>query len=132
MSETLTKEQWTRKYSYLPHKFGGCREQTWEKVKANALSMLRKNFKGARFRVYKCGSSMEVMFDGPQSKEAVYAELGLFATKHHCSAGYDYEFWHEWNFRFGGVKYVFITKRGEDMTYCEPKRKKTKKAKKTR
>lgn len=130
----LTKEEWIRKYSYLPFKFKSCTEQKWPKIKANALAMLRKNFKGAKFRVYKYyETSMEIMFDGPYSKEEIYSELGHFATLHSCSAGYEYEFWHEWNFMFGGVKCVFLKKKGEDLTYYEPKKnkKKSKKIKKT-
>ena len=126
----LTKEEWIRKYSYLPFKFDDRTKQTWAKIKANALAILRKNFRGAKFRVYNYYGCIQIMFDGPQSKEEVYAELGHFATMHRCSAGYEYEYWHPWNHRFGGVKDVFIEKKGEDLTYYVLKR--NKKAKKNR
>ena len=125
----LTKKEWIRKYSYLPYKFKSCTEQTWAKIKSNALAILRKNFPGAKFRIYKNCNCMEIMFDGPQGKSDVYGELGHFATMYYCSAGYEYEFWYPWNFMFGGVKGVFIVKKGEDITYYEPKPKKTKKSK---
>lgn len=131
MGTTMTENEWKKEYSYLPFKFKDCTEQTWAKIKANALAILRKNFRGAKFRVYKYYGCIQIMFDGPQSKEEVYAELGHFATTHHCSAGYEYEYWHPWNHRFGGVKYVFIKKKGEDLTYYVLKRKKRKKSKKT-
>jgi hypothetical protein len=132
MRKSMTKEEWIREYSYLPFKFKSLTEQKWPQIKANVIAILRKNFPNAKFRVYKyADTSMEIMFDGPQSKEEVYAEVGIFATMIHCSAGYCHEFWHDWNFMFGGVKYVFIKKKGEDLTYYVLKRK-TKKSKKRR
>lgn len=116
-------------FSYLPFRFKSCTEQTWAKVKANAIAILRKNFPKSKFRVYKYYDSMEIMFDGAASKEEVYAKLRYFETKRHCSAGYSYEYWSPWNFDFGGVKYVFIKKKGEDLTYHVLKRNNGKKAK---
>lgn len=114
----MTKAQMYRRYSYLPFKFRGCAGQKWHQIKANALAILRRNFPDAKFRVYKYdGDAMEVMFDGPQSKAEVYTALCPFETVHHSSAGYSWEEWSPWNFRYGGIGYVFVKKRGEDLTY---------------